>query len=144
VAQVADNDLQVLPGLEIPMSELTWRFSSSGGPGGQNVNTSNTRVELRLELEGSRALSEEQRQLLIGRYGPVLRVVVSDERSQLRNRQLALARLAATIREGLAVQVSRRPTRATKASQRRRVEAKRRLSTTKQGRRDARRFPDDG
>ena len=77
----------------IPLSELEWRFSASGGPGGQHANTSNTRAEVRFDVAGSPSLGPRQRARLLERLGPVVRVVADDERSQARNRQLALDRL---------------------------------------------------
>src|ERR1017187_7909037 len=84
----------------IPASELEWRFSASGGPGGQHANTANTRVELIFDVAGSAALGPRQRARLLERLGPSVRVVVVDERSQVRNRQIALERLAERLAEG--------------------------------------------
>jgi ribosome-associated protein len=133
--------LRVSPSCAIPLEELEWRFSASGGPGGQHANTSNTRAEVRFDVAGSPSLGPRQRARLLERLGPEVRVVASDERSQARNRQLALERLAARLAEGLKVQTPRRPTKPTKASQRERVETKRRRGDIKRGR--ARPGPDD-
>ena len=92
----------------IPLDELEWRFSASGGPGGQHANTSNTRAEVRFAVAGSPSLGPRQRARLLERLGPVVRVVASDERSQFRNRDLALARLASRLAEGLRVDPVRR------------------------------------
>ena len=87
----------VRPGLHVPAAWIDESFSTSGGPGGQHANRSRTRVELRLDIRGCPAFSEHQRSLLVERFGPELRVVVDDERSQLRNRDIARERLAARI-----------------------------------------------
>ncbi len=133
--------LRVSPSCAIPLEELEWRFSASGGPGGQHANTANTRAEVRFDIAGSPSLGPRQRARLVERLGPEVRVVASDERSQARNRQLALERLAARLAEALKVQTPRRPTKPTQASQRERVEAKRRRGEVKRGR--ARPGPDD-
>src|SRR5438270_5412362 len=86
--------LRVSRTCHIPLDELEWRFSGSGGPGGQHANTSNTRAEVRFDVAGSPSLGPRQRSRLLERVGPVVRVVASDERSQARNRDLALQRLA--------------------------------------------------
>lgn len=117
------------------MSELTFRFSRSGGPGGQHANTADTRVEVVFDVAGSPSLGPRQRQRLLEALGPEVRVVAADERSQARNRALALERLAARLAGALRVEAPRRPTRPTKASQVRRVDAKRRRSETKRLRR---------
>ena len=129
--------LTVTPGLRIPMDELEWRFSGSGGPGGQHANTANTRVELVWDVAGSSAPGPRQRALLLERLGPSVRVVVATERSQTRNRELALERLRAKVAAALRVQAPRRPTRPTRASQERRLEEKRRHAARKRQRRDA-------
>jgi ribosome-associated protein len=110
--------------LVIPASELEWRFSASGGPGGQHANTANTRVELTFDIAGSSVLGPRQQARLLEKLGDAVRVVVTDERSQSRNRQLALGRLAERIDEALRVERPRRPTRPTKASRERRLRAK--------------------
>lgn len=132
---MATEDLTVRPGLVIPAAELDERFSTSGGPGGQHANKTATRVELRFDIAGSSALSEHQRDRLMERFGGEVRVVVDDERSQLRNRALARERLAGRMRNALAPVRSRRPTRPTKGSTRRRLEAKRQRGETKRDRR---------
>ena len=88
----------------IPLDELEWRFSSSGGPGGQHANTSNTRAEVRFDIANSPSLGPRQRARLLEKLGPVVRVVADDERSQLRNRELALQRLGDRLREALKVE----------------------------------------
>ena len=132
--------LRVTPTCVLPLDELEWRFSASGGPGGQHVNTSNTRAEVRFDVAGSPSLGPRQRARLLERLGPEVRVVASDERSQLRNRELALERLRSRLAEALRVERPRRPTKPTKASRERRLEDKRRRSETKRQRRSG---PDD-
>jgi ribosome-associated protein len=136
--------LRVTATVAIPIDELEWRFSGSGGPGGQHANTANTRAEVRFDVAGSPSLGEAQRARLLARYGPLVRVVVSDERSQLRNRELAMERLAARLAEGLHVERPRRPTRPTAGSERRRLEDKRRRAHLKRQRREGGRGSDDG
>jgi ribosome-associated protein len=131
----ADADLQVTRSCRIPLSELTWRFSRSGGPGGQHANTADTRAEVVFDVAGSPSLGPRQRERLLQKLGPEVRVVAADERSQVRNRQLALERLAERLREALKVEAPRRPTKPTRASQVRRVEGKRKRSETKRLRR---------
>jgi ribosome-associated protein len=127
--------LRVSSTLVIPLTELTWRFSRSGGPGGQHANTADTRAEVRFDIAGSPSLGPRQRARLLERLGEEVWVVASDERSQARNRDLALQRLAARLAEGLRVDPPRRATQPTKASVRRRLEDKRRQATRKADRR---------
>ncbi len=115
----------------IPLDELEWRFSTSGGPGGQHANTSNTRSEVRFDVAGSPSLGPRQRARLVERLGPLVRVVASDERSQARNRDLALERLAARLAEGLRVDPVRHPTRPRRGAKLDRLADKRRRSETK-------------
>jgi len=119
------DDLRVSGSLRIPLAELEWRFSRSGGPGGQHANTADTRAEVRFDVAGSPSLGPRQRARLLERLGPVVRVVASDERSQARNRQLALDRLAARLTEALHIERARRPTRPSRGAKERRLEAKR-------------------
>ena len=123
--------LVVSRGCRIPLDELEWRFSSSGGPGGQHANTSNTRVEVRFDVAGSPSLGPRQRARLLERLGPVARAVAVDERSQARNRQIALERLRARLAEGLRVERPRRPTKPSRGARQARLEAKRQRSQTK-------------
>ena len=133
-------DLEVSPALIIPASELGWRFSRSSGPGGQHVNTSDSRVELFWNVADSAVLSDSQRALLLSRLGPkliagVITVAASEQRSQLRNREIALRKLADLVSTGLAPEAAlRRPTRATRGSNRRRLAAKGQRSETKRQR----------
>ena len=134
-------DLEVSTALTIPASELGWRFSRSSGPGGQHVNTSDSRVELSWSIVNSKTLSDEQRERLLSRLrgrliAGVITVTSSEERSQLRNRENALRKLAEIVSAGLAPEgPRRRPTKPTKGSNRRRLAAKERRSETKQHRR---------
>lgn len=127
--------LQLAAGIRIPLPELTWRFAASGGPGGQHVNTANTRAEVRFDAAGSPSLPDWARERIVERLGPVVTVTASDERSQARNRTLALDRLAARLARALEVAPPRKPTRPTVASQRRRLEEKRRQGERKRERR---------
>ncbi len=134
-------DLEVSPALTIPAAELRWRFSRSSGPGGQHVNTSDSRVELSWNVAESLALSDAQRLRLTTRLesrliAGVITVTASEQRSQLRNREIALAKLASLISEGLAPDgPRRRATKPTRGSNRRRLTAKVQRSATKQQRR---------
>lgn len=121
--------------LVIPASELTWRFSASGGPGGQHANTSNTKAELYWSIAESTVLVEGVRARLVEKLGEVLSVVASDERSQLRNRTLAERRFREKIAEALIVETVRRPTKRSKGSQLRRLNEKSARSTIKANRR---------
>lgn len=126
--------LRVTRSCAVPLDELEWRFSGAGGPGGQHANTANTRVEVRFDVAGSPSLGPRQRARLLERVGPVVRVVASDERSQARNRALALERLAARLAEGLRVERPRVATKPSRAAKRARLEGKRRRSEVKRGR----------
>jgi ribosome-associated protein len=134
------DDVVVNRHLRIPRGELEVRFTTSGGPGGQHANRTATRVELRFDVESSSALSEAQRQRLLERLGPTVRVVADDERSQVRNRALAEQRLAERLAAALRVERPRRATRPTKGSVERRLTSKKKRSDTKAARR---RPPDD-
>jgi ribosome-associated protein len=127
--------VRVTSSLRIPVSELQFRFSASGGPGGQNANKVATRVELRFDVAGSPSLGPYQRSRLLEKLGPEVRVVADDERSQLRNRQLATERFRERLAAALRVEKSRRPTRPTKGAKERRLADKRRLSERKRARR---------
>ncbi|HXY42764.1 MAG TPA: aminoacyl-tRNA hydrolase [Acidimicrobiales bacterium] len=118
------NGVQVPGGPLIPESELRWRYSASGGPGGQHVNTSNTRAEVLFDVGASNVLDDRQRQLVIDRLGEVVRVVASDERSQWRNRRLAAERLGDRIADALEIPPERRPTRPSRRALARRRETR--------------------
>lgn len=128
--------LRVTKSCAIPMSELRWRFSRSGGPGGQHANTADTRVEVIFDVAGSPSLGPRQRERLLGRLGAEVRAVAGDERSQARNRDLALSRLRERLAEGLRVATPRRATRPSRAAVERRLAEKRRRSERKRARRD--------
>ncbi|MGH7616315.1 MAG: alternative ribosome rescue aminoacyl-tRNA hydrolase ArfB [Gemmatimonadaceae bacterium] len=133
--------LNVTPDLSIPRTELHYRASRAGGPGGQHVNTSSTRIELLWDLSNSGVVSDEERarirEKLAARLDAdgMLRVVASDRRSQAQNRQAADERLAALVRRALHVPKRRRPTRPPKAAKERRLSEKRRRSDKKRDRR---------
>jgi ribosome-associated protein len=130
-----DEVLHVTRSCAIPIRELEWHFTASGGPGGQHANTSNTKVELRFDVLASEALGPRQRARLLEKLGPMVRVVASDERSQTRNRELALRRLRDRLADALHVDAPRRATRPTKASKVRRVDQKRHRGEIKRLRR---------
>jgi ribosome-associated protein len=130
-----DGGVRITSSLSIPASELHLRFSPSGGPGGQHANKVSTRVELRFDIAGSPSLGPRQRARLLDRFGPDLRVVADDERSQVRNRQVAVERFAQRMADALHVEKARRPTRPSKGAKERRLSAKRQLSERKRNRR---------
>jgi ribosome-associated protein len=121
------------PRFDIPESELEWRFDTSGGPGGQHANRSNTRVELRFDIGASSAFDEALRQRLIGKLGSEIRISEAGSRSQTTNRTRALRRLHATLGEAARPNPpGRLPTRPSISARRRRVDQKRRRARTKQ------------
>ena len=117
--------------MTLPVEEIQLRFSRSSGPGGQHAHRSETRVEAILDVEASSALTEAQKRRVIARAGPTLRSVAQDERSQWRNRELAVERLVETLRTALKIERKRLPTKPTAASRERRLEQKKRRSETK-------------
>ncbi|HTL83906.1 MAG TPA: alternative ribosome rescue aminoacyl-tRNA hydrolase ArfB [Acidimicrobiia bacterium] len=119
----------------IRLDELEWKFSASGGPGGQHANTSNTKAEVRFDIEQSQSLGPRQRARLLDRIGPVLRVVASERRSQHQNRELALERLRSRIAEALHVNPTRVASAPSRRAKARRVEQKRHHSEIKRARR---------
>jgi ribosome-associated protein len=123
--------IRVTRSVTVPLEEIKLRFSRSSGPGGQHAQRSETRVEAVFEVEASTALTATQKRRVVARAGPVLRAIAQDERSQWRNRELAVERLAAALREALRVERPRRPTRPTAASRERRLAEKRRRSEVK-------------
>ena len=127
--------IRVTRSVVLPLAEIELRFSRSSGPGGQHANTSETRVEASLDIEASSALTEAQKRRVVAKAAPVLRAVAQDERSQLRNRELAVERLVEQLRQALKVERRRVATKPTAASRERRLESKRRRSTTKKLRR---------
>jgi ribosome-associated protein len=126
--------LQVNRELAIPLAEVTLRASRSSGPGGQHANVTASRVEASFDVLASPSLSESQRARILARAGPRLSAVAQDERSQARNRQLALDRLTERLARALAVPRKRRPTRPTAASRARRLDSKRRDAQRKRER----------
>ena len=130
-----DGTVRVSSSLRIPVSELHLRFSPSGGPGGQHANKVSTRVELRFDIAGSPSLGPRQRARLLERLGPELRVVADDERSQGRNRQVAVERFRLRMAAALHVEKPRRPTRPSRGATERRLSAKRQQSERKRSRR---------
>jgi ribosome-associated protein len=136
MAAMERESIRVTRSVVLPFSEVQLRFSRSSGPGGQHANRSETRVEAVFDVEASQALTEIQRRRVLARVGPVIRAVAQDERSQWRNRELAIERVAAQLREALHVERKRVPTKPSRASRERRLEDKRRRSETKRLRRE--------
>jgi ribosome-associated protein len=129
------ESIRVTRSVVVPLSEIELRTSRSSGPGGQHAQKSETRVEAVFDVESSNALTDAQKRRVIGKAGPVLRAVAQDERSQLRNRELAIERLTAALREALRVPRRRVPTKPSAASKERRLDAKRRRGAVKRLRR---------
>ena len=117
-------------------SEIAFRFSRSSGPGGQHAQKSSTRVEALFDVEESTGLTARERRLVLERIGPVVRAIAQDERSQLRNRELATDRILDQLREAVKVRRPRQATAPTRASQERRLEEKKRRGRTKRLRRE--------
>jgi ribosome-associated protein len=117
-------------------SEVAFRYSRSSGPGGQHAQKSSTRVEALFDVEESAALTAAEKRRVLERLGPVVRAVAQDERSQLRNRELATDRIVEQLREATRVRRKRRPTRPTAAWKERRLDEKRRRGATKRLRQD--------
>jgi len=126
--------LPITRNVAIPLDEIVLRASRSSGPGGQHANVTASRIEASFDVLASQTLSDEQKRRIVGRSGPVVRAVAQDARSQMRNRALALERLATRLERALAVPRSRRPTKPTKASRQRRLDAKRRGAQRKRDR----------
>jgi ribosome-associated protein len=135
MAAMSAESIRVTRSVTLPVEEIELRFSRSSGPGGQHAQRSETRVEAVLDVEASAALTPAQKRRVTARAGPVLRAVAQDERSQWRNRELAVERLVASLREALRVERPRRPTKPTKESKERRLADKRRRAETKRLRR---------
>jgi ribosome-associated protein len=131
----ASKRVRVTRSVTVPTSEIEIRVSRSSGPGGQHAQKSATRAEAIFDVEASSALSEAQKRRVVARAGPVLRAVSQDERSQLRNRELAIERLVEKLRAALAVPRRRVATKPTKAARERRLDEKRRRARTKRLRR---------
>ena len=128
------QSIRVTRSVSIPASEIRLRASRSSGPGGQHANTAETRVEALFDVDSSESLTDRQKQRVRTKLGAVVRAVAQDERSQARNRDLAVERLVAKLRDALRVERRRVATRPTKASVERRLKAKRRRSAVKRAR----------
>jgi ribosome-associated protein len=131
MAAMERESIRVTRSVSIPLSEIELRFSRSSGPGGQHAQKSETRVEAVFDVEASAALTDRQKHRVLRKAGPVLRAVAQDERSQARNRELAIGRVADALREALHVQRRRVATKPGRAAIERRLEQKRRRSATK-------------
>jgi ribosome-associated protein len=130
-----DDPIRLRGGAAIPLREIALRATRSSGPGGQHANTTDTRVEASFDVEASQSLTDEQKRRIISRAGARVTAVAQDERSQTRNRELALERLAARLSSALAVRRPRRKTRPTKGSVQRRLAGKRVRAERKRSRR---------
>jgi ribosome-associated protein len=130
------ESIRVTRSVVLPLAEVELQVSRSSGPGGQHAQKCETRVVAVFDVEASNALTETQKRRVLARAGPVLRAVAQDERSQARNRELAVERLVAALREALRVERKRVPTKPTAAARERRLEQKRRRSKTKRLRRE--------
>jgi ribosome-associated protein len=135
VVRVVADELPVRPGLAIPLAEIELRTSRSSGPGGQHANVTASRVDAVFDVAASGVLSDAQKARIAARLGPRVTATAQDTRSQLRNRDLALERLATRLAHALEVHRPRTPTKPTKASRRRRLDAKRRRGDVKRDRR---------
>jgi ribosome-associated protein len=129
------ESIRVTRSVVLPRSEIELRTSRSSGPGGQHAQKSETRVEALFDVEASNALSEAQKRRVVAKAGPVLRAIAQDERSQLRNKDLATERLVESLREALKVPRRRVPTKPSAASRARRLEQKKRRGQVKRLRR---------
>jgi len=129
-----EDPMPITSHLALPLSEVTLRASRSSGPGGQHANVTASRIEAVFDVDASETLSPAQKERVRARCGPRVTAVAQEARSQLRNRELALERLRDRLAAALTVPRRRTPTRPTRASRRRRVEAKRRQSERKQSR----------
>jgi ribosome-associated protein len=125
------ESIRVTRSVSIPLSEIAFRYSRSSGPGGQHAQKTETRVEALFDVEASSALTDRQKNRVVRKTGPILRAVAQDERSQVRNRELATERVAEALREALRVERRRVATKPSKAAVERRLEQKRRRSQTK-------------
>jgi ribosome-associated protein len=135
MAAMDGESIRVTRTVAIPVSEIELRFSRSSGPGGQHAQKTETRVEATFDVEASTGLTPAQKARVLRHAGPVLRAVAQDERSQARNRELAVQRLVDSLQEALKIKRQRRPTKPTAAARERRLQEKRRRSETKRQRR---------
>ncbi len=129
------DGLQVTPSVWLPLGEVELRTSRSSGPGGQHAQKTETRVEAVFDVEASATLTDAQKRRVVAKLGPVVRAIAQDERSQSRNRELALERLEAQLAAALKPVRRRRPTKPTKAAKERRLVTKKQRGTTKRLRR---------
>ncbi len=129
------ESIRVTRSVTLPLREIELRTSRSSGPGGQHAQKTETRVEAVFEVGASEGLTETQKRRVLGKAGPLLRAVAQDERSQLRNKELALERLVEQLRAALYVERKRVPTKPSAAAREKRLEAKRRRAETKRLRR---------
>lgn len=118
----------------IPLDEITWRYDTAGGPGGQHANRTRSRVEATFDIAGSPSLTDSQRTRLLHRLGPVVRAASSEERSQIRNREAALDRLRRRLADGLHQERPRRASKPSVAGKEKRLSGKRRRSDVKRSR----------
>jgi ribosome-associated protein len=132
---MAGESIRVTRSVSIPRSEIELRFSRSSGPGGQHAQKTETRAEAVFDVERSAGLTAAQKKRVIAKTGPLIRAVAQDERSQWRNRELAIERVVESLRRALAVERRRRPTKPTATATERRLEQKRRRGETKRLRR---------
>jgi ribosome-associated protein len=130
------ESIRVTRSVVLPVTEVEFQVSRSSGPGGQHAQKAETRVVAVFDVESSNALTPAQKRRVVSRAGSVLRAVAQDERSQSRNRELALERLVAVLREALRVKRKRVPTKPSRAARERRLEQKKRRSRTKRLRRE--------
>jgi ribosome-associated protein len=137
-----EDPMPLRAGAAIPLREIELRATRSSGPGGQHANVTASRIQASFDVAASAALSDAQKRLIAERLGPVVTAVSQDERSQARNRELALERLRGRLSAALIVRTPRRSTRPTKASERRREQSKRRRANVKRDRRPPRADPD--
>jgi ribosome-associated protein len=137
-----EDPMPLRAGAAIPLREIELRATRSSGPGGQHANVTASRIQASFDVAASAALSDAQKRLIAERLGPVVTAVSQDERSQARNRELALERLRGRLSAALIVRTPRRSTRPTKGSERRREQSKRRRANVKRDRRPPGADPD--
>jgi ribosome-associated protein len=135
-AMSAPESIRVTRSVVIPRTEIELRTSRSSGPGGQHAQKSETRVEAIFDVEASPSLSETQKRRVLAKTGPILRAVAQDERSQLRNKELAIERVVIQLRDALRVERTRVPTRPSAAARQRRLDSKKRRGEVKRLRRE--------
>lgn len=129
-----EDPLPITASVAIPLAEIDLRTTRSSGPGGQHANVTDSRVEASFDVAASATLSDAQKERVIGKAGPVIRAVAQDARSQLRNRDVALERLAGKLRTALHVDRPRRPTKPSRRAKAKRVDSKKKLGERKQSR----------